>query len=52
MIWCTHIVKELHLYTRIILVNIILVITHMTKRYITSKGKWIGYTDTFITRLG
>ena len=37
---------------QIILINIMLVITCMMRRYTTSKGKWIGYADTFIVRLG
>ena len=44
--------KELHLYISNIPVSIMLVITRMTRRYIISRGKWIGYANTSTTRLG
>ena len=52
MIWPTPTMKELHLYIPNIPVSIMPVITRMTRRYIISRGKWIGYADTSIARLG
>ena len=43
--------KEFHLYISNILVSIIPVITRMMRGYIISRGKWIGYADTFTARL-
>ena len=50
--WATPIMKELHLYIPNIPVSIMPVITRMTRRYIISRGKWIGYVDTSFARLG
>ena len=46
--------KELYLYILNISINIMPVITHMTRRYIISRGKWIGYAyaDASTARLG
>ena len=43
--------KELHLYILNISISIMPVITHMTRRYIISRGKWISYADAFTARL-
>ena len=52
MIWATPTMKELHLYIPNIPVSIMPVITRMTRRYIISRGKWIGYANASTTRLG
>ena len=44
--------KELHLYIPNIPVSIMPVITRITRWYIISGGKWIGYIDTSTARLG
>ena len=44
--------KELYLYILNILINIMPVITRMMRRYIISRGKWIGYADASTARLG
>ena len=44
--------KKLYLYILNIPISIMPVITRMTRRYIISRGKWIGYADASTARLG